>query len=70
MSHAGGAIGRGRARRSPPRLGSDRDRNTGLPVDLDIVNITVTVHDKDGQLVTDLTADDFLVFEDGRPQKI
>jgi Ca-activated chloride channel family protein len=35
---------------------------------LDLVNVTVTVRDGKGGLVSDLTADDFVVREDGRPQ--
>ena len=37
---------------------------------LDLVNVTVTVRDGKGGLVADLTADDFVVREDGRPQKV
>ena len=37
---------------------------------LDLVNVTVTVRDGKGGLVADLTADDFAVREDGRPQKV
>jgi Ca-activated chloride channel family protein len=37
---------------------------------VDLVNIGVTVTDRKGTLVTDLTADDFLVLEDGKPQAI
>src|SRR5262245_32100125 len=37
---------------------------------VDLVNIGVTVAGKKRQLVTDLSADDFAVYEDGRPQKI
>jgi Ca-activated chloride channel family protein len=36
----------------------------------EVVNITVTVLDKAGNLVTDLEAQDFQIFEDGRAQKI
>jgi Ca-activated chloride channel homolog len=36
----------------------------------DVVNLTVTVLDKAGNLVTDLEAQDFQIYEDGRPQKI
>jgi Ca-activated chloride channel family protein len=39
-------------------------------VGLDVVNLTVTVSDSKGGLVGDLVADDFLVLEDGRPQKL
>ncbi len=35
---------------------------------LDLVNVTVTVRDEKGRLVSDLTAADFVVREDGRPQ--
>jgi Ca-activated chloride channel family protein len=37
---------------------------------LDMVNVTVTVRDDRGRLVGDLAADDFVVREDGRPQKV
>jgi Ca-activated chloride channel family protein len=37
---------------------------------LDLVNVTVTVRDGKGGLVSDLTADDFVVREDGRPQAL
>jgi len=36
----------------------------------EVVNLTVTVLDKEGNLVTDLEAQDFQIYEDGRPQKI
>jgi len=39
-----------------------------VPVDVVIVNATVT--DKQGNLVKDLTKDDFQVYEDGKPQPI
>jgi VWFA-related protein len=35
-----------------------------------LVQLDAVVTDKKGRLVTDLTADDFEVFEDGRPQKV
>ena len=37
---------------------------------IDIVQVTVTVRDMDGRLITGLTKDDFQVFEDGNPQDI
>jgi Ca-activated chloride channel family protein len=37
---------------------------------IDLVNLGVTVIDKKGALVTDLTADDFEVFEDGKKQTV
>jgi Ca-activated chloride channel family protein len=39
-------------------------------VGLDLVNVTVTVRDGKGGLVSDLTAEDFVIREDGRPQKL
>jgi Ca-activated chloride channel family protein len=37
---------------------------------IDVVNVGVTVTDRKGNLITDLTADDFAIFEDGKPQTI
>jgi Ca-activated chloride channel homolog len=37
---------------------------------VDLVNLGVTVIDKKGQLVEDLKADDFEIYEDGRPQTV
>jgi len=39
-------------------------------VGLDLVNVTVTVRDGKGGLVSDLTLEEFVVREDGRPQKL
>jgi hypothetical protein len=36
---------------------------------VDLVNVGVTVTDKKGVLATDLTADDFDIYEDGRKQE-
>jgi VWFA-related protein len=38
--------------------------------DVKVVSLLATVHDKDGRVVKDLTADDFLLAEDGVEQKI
>jgi Ca-activated chloride channel family protein len=37
---------------------------------LDTVNVTVSVRDHEGRLISDLKAEDFLLFEDGHPQRI
>lgn len=37
---------------------------------IDIVQVTVTVRDADGRLVTGLTKDDFQIFEDGREETV
>jgi Ca-activated chloride channel family protein len=41
-----------------------------FPTALDLVNVTVTVRDPSGGLVSDLGPDDFTVLEDERPQKL
>jgi VWFA-related protein len=38
--------------------------------DVRVVNVLATVHDKQGQIVRDLTKADFILTEDGRPQSI
>jgi VWFA-related protein len=39
-------------------------------VDVDVVNVLATVHDRNGRLVNDLSKDDFILEEDGKPQVI
>jgi Ca-activated chloride channel homolog len=39
-------------------------------VDVDIVYVTATVRTEKGDLISDLTADDFAVYEDGRPESV
>jgi VWFA-related protein len=39
-------------------------------VDVNVVNLLATVHDHDGRIVSDLTKDDFILEEDGKPQEI
>jgi len=41
-----------------------------FPIGLDLVNVTVTVRDGHGGLVSDLGEQDFTVLEDGRPQHV
>jgi VWFA-related protein len=41
-----------------------------VAVDVKVVTLPVTVHDKHGKIVKDLTKDDFTLQEDGRPQTI
>ncbi|HEX3437575.1 MAG TPA: VWA domain-containing protein [Pseudacidobacterium sp.] len=43
---------------------------TTLSVDVKVVTLPVTVRDKKGQIVTNLTKDDFTLVEDNRPQTI
>ena len=39
-------------------------------VDVNVVNVLATVHDRNGHLVNDLTKDDFILEEDGKQQEI
>jgi VWFA-related protein len=41
-----------------------------ITVRVELVNVLTTVTDKKNRLVTDLTKDDFRIFEDGKPQDI
>jgi VWFA-related protein len=45
-------------------------RDTTFSTDVNVVNILATVRDKQGKIVRDLTKDDFVLDEDGRPQTI
>jgi Ca-activated chloride channel family protein len=52
-----------------PPSGPDRQHER-IVVDVDLVNISFSVLDKKGGLVTDLARDDFKVFENNNPQTI
>src|SRR5882672_8410436 len=54
----------GRAQQPPVR-----DTQT-FHASVDVTGITATVRDADGHLVTDLTRDDFNIFEDGEKQEL
>lgn len=60
------ALGQTPKQASQPQ--SDQDEVVRIATNL--VQLDAVVTDKKGQLVTDLTADDFEVYEDGRKQKI
>ncbi len=47
-----------------------RDDQNRIRVRVELVNVLTTVTDKKKRLVTDLTKDDFRIFEDGKPQDI
>jgi VWFA-related protein len=51
-----------------------QDRQTSEPprfrVSIEVVRIDAVVTDRDGRVVPDLTAGDFQVFQDGKPQKV
>lgn len=48
----------------------EADRTFGESVEVRVVNVDVVVTDRDGQPVQGLDAEDFTVYEDGRPQPI
>jgi VWFA-related protein len=52
------------------RLLRGQQGNTTFSTDVKVVNLLATVRDKQGQIVRDLTKEDFLLDEDGRPQTI
>jgi VWFA-related protein len=41
-----------------------------LSVNVNVVALLATVHDRSGRIVSTLTPDDFVLEEDGKPQKI
>ncbi len=41
-----------------------------IKVDVDVVNVLCTVHDRHGALIANLSKDDFAIREDGTPQEI
>jgi VWFA-related protein len=55
---------------SPAQKPSDSEPVTTLKANTRVVLLDVVVNDKKGQPITDLTANDFTVLENGKPQKI
>ncbi len=51
-------------------LGAFGWSQTAFRTEVQLVNVSFSVRNGQGQFVTDLTADDFELFEDGAPQKI
>src|SRR5713226_10278833 len=52
-----------------PSMGA-QDAAATIAVDVKVVTLPVTVRDKHGKIVRDLTKDDFTLQEDGHPQTI
>jgi VWFA-related protein len=52
------------------RLLGGQQANTTFSADVKVVNLLAAVRDKQGQIVRDLTKEDFLLDEDGHPQVI
>jgi VWFA-related protein len=53
-----------------PQNQPDQQETTTIKKDVNVVNVLATVRNKRGQLVNNLTKDDFKLDEDGRPQTI
>ena len=53
-----------------PAQEAETTPNTTIQVDVNVVNVPVTVVDDDGNFVINLGRDDFRVFEDGQPVQI
>jgi VWFA-related protein len=54
----------------PANPAADAKDSTTFSSDVKVVNVLATVRTKGGDIVADLTKDDFLLTEDGRPQTI
>jgi Ca-activated chloride channel homolog len=54
----------------PPSLPAAAQKVPVFGAGIDLVNVTVTVRDSHGNLVSDLKPEDFVVYEDGRPQNV
>lgn len=54
----------------PVPAAAQQNQQQPLRVQVQLVNLFVTVRDKKKQLITDLTQNDFRVFEDGQEQKV
>ncbi|HWR52939.1 MAG TPA: VWA domain-containing protein [Bryobacteraceae bacterium] len=49
---------------------SSQDQETVIRVEVEEVNVTCSVRDRNGRLIGDLTKEDFALREDGKPQEI
>ncbi len=54
----------------PPQTGQNQTQTPPLRVTTRMVQVTVVVHDKDGNPVSGLTKDDFALFDQGQRQRI
>jgi Mg-chelatase subunit ChlD len=53
-----------------PPVQQDQQETTTIKKDVNVVNVLTTVRNKQGQIVNNLTKDDFKLADDGRPQTI
>lgn len=52
------------------KAGPEADQPPTIAVNVRVVNVPATVRDKHGKIISNLTKDDFILEEDGRPQDI
>ena len=55
---------------TPAPTAQDQQETTTIKKDVNVVNVLTTVRNKQGQIVNNLTKDDFKLQDDGRPQTI
>ena len=67
---AGGLFSQGSAGGPTSNNSQPPGDQSRIQVRVELVNVLTTVTDKKNRLVTDLTKDDFRIFEDGKPQDI
>ena len=53
-----------------PQTKTEQGSTPKISVDVKTVSVPVTVHDKHGKIISNLTKEDFVVDEDGRPQTV
>ena len=58
------------SRNAPGKSPDAEEQPASIKVDVDVVNILTSVHDKRGGLVSNLEKNDFTILEDGKPQTI
>jgi len=59
-----------RTQESQPQTKSEQGSAPKISVDVKTVSVPVTVRDKHGKIIANLTKEDFVVDEDGRPQTV
>jgi VWFA-related protein len=64
------ALATGLPAQTPPQKPADEDVPPSIKVDVDVVNVLASVHDKRGALIPNLEKNDFTVLEDGKAQPI
>ncbi len=56
--------------RMPGQIAPAKDEHLSIKVEVNVVNVLCTVHDKQGALAKDLKSEDFEILDNGEPQQI